>query len=86
MYITETIKILTLLLYWASQVVLVIKNLLANAGNMRQKRCGFDPWVRKIPYFSTPVWKNSIFYLKIPGLETFRIFTLFKYWKKQYLE
>ena len=52
----------------------------------RQKRCGFDPWVRKIPYFSMPAGKNGIFYLKIPGLETFRIFTLFEYWKKQYLE
>ena len=32
----------------ASQVVLVVKNLPANAGN--EKRCGFDPWVRKIPW------------------------------------
>jgi len=32
---------------WASQVVLVIKNLPANAGD---KRCGFDPWVMKIPW------------------------------------
>ena len=29
-----------------SQVVLVIKNPPANAGN---KRCRFDPWVGKIP-------------------------------------
>ena len=29
---------------WASQVVLVAKNLPANAGDMR---CGFHPWVRK---------------------------------------
>ena len=32
----------------ASQVVLVVKNLPASAG--RPKRCGFDPWVRKIPW------------------------------------
>ena len=31
----------------ASQVVLVVKNLTANAG--RRKRCKFDPWVGKIP-------------------------------------
>ena len=30
----------------ASQVVLVIKNLPANAGDIRN--AGFDPWVRKI--------------------------------------
>ena len=29
----------------ASQVVLVVKNLSANAGEL-----GFDPWVRKIPW------------------------------------
>ena len=32
----------------ASQVVLVVQNLLANAG--RCKRHGFDPWVGKIPW------------------------------------
>jgi len=26
---------------------IVLKNLLASVG--RRKRCGFDPWVRKIP-------------------------------------
>ena len=31
----------------ASQVVLVVKNLPANAGDVR---CGFDSWVRKIPW------------------------------------
>ena len=30
-----------------SQVVLVVKNLPANAGDMR---CSFDPWVGKIPW------------------------------------
>ena len=32
----------------ASQVVLVVKNPLANAN--RCKTCRFDPWVRKIPW------------------------------------
>ena len=31
---------------WASQVALVVKNLPANAGDMR---CRLDPWVGKIP-------------------------------------
>ena len=35
----------------ASQVALVVKNLSANAGGIR--RCGFNPWVKKIP------WKRS---------------------------
>ena len=32
-------------LLWAFQVALVVKNLPANAGD---KRCGFNPWVKKI--------------------------------------
>ena len=32
----------------ASQVALVVKNMPANAGEV--KRCGFDPWVGKIPW------------------------------------
>ena len=31
---------------WAPQVVLEVKNLPANAGDVRE---GFDPWVEKIP-------------------------------------
>ena len=31
----------------ASQVVLVVKNLPGNAGDMRRR---FDPWVKKIPW------------------------------------
>ena len=31
----------------ASQVALVVNNMLANAGNMR---CRFNPWVKKIPW------------------------------------
>ena len=37
-----------LLLSWALQGVLVVKNLLANAGGC--ERHGLDPWVRKIPW------------------------------------
>ena len=33
---------------WASQVALVLKNSPASAGDF--KRCGFNPWVRKIPW------------------------------------
>jgi len=36
-------------LYWASQVVLAVKNLLANAGDLRE-RDRLDPWVRRIPW------------------------------------
>ena len=32
---------------WASQVVLVIKNLPANAGDIKDR---FDPWIAKIPW------------------------------------
>ena len=35
-------------LWWASQLVLVVKNLPANAGDARD--CEFDPWVRKISW------------------------------------
>ena len=34
----------------ASQVVLVVKNLPANAGDTRNVGSIFDPWVRKIPW------------------------------------
>ena len=37
----------------ASQVVLVIKNLPANAGNIRNTSYWFDPWVRKVPWSRT---------------------------------
>ena len=36
-----------MLLAWASQVVLVVKNPLASAGDIRN---GFDPWIGKIPW------------------------------------
>ena len=37
-----------LLVQWASQVALVVKNIPVNAGDV--KRCGFDPWTRNIPW------------------------------------
>ena len=37
-----------LIVYWASQVVLVVKNPLANAGDAERR--GFDPWVGKTPW------------------------------------
>ena len=47
---------------YASQVELVVKNLLANAGDLR---CRFSPWVRKLPlekematHSSTLVWRT----------------------------
>ena len=44
-----------------SQVALVVKNLPANAGDVR--RCRFDPWVRKIPWrrawHPTPVFLHG---------------------------
>ena len=38
---------------WASQVVLVVKNLIASAVvkiSSRPERCGFDPWIGKVPW------------------------------------
>ena len=35
-----------LLVQWASQVALVVKNIPVNAGDV--KRCGFDPWTGNI--------------------------------------
>ena len=45
----------------ASHVELVIENPLANT--RRCKRCGFDPWVRKIPWRRT--WQPTAVFL--PG-------------------
>ena len=44
----------------ASQVAQVVKNLLANAGDLR---CGFDPWVGKISWRRT--WQPTPVFL--PG-------------------
>ena len=42
-------------------MVLVVKNLPANAGDA--KRCGFDPWVRKVPW--SRAWQPTPVFL--PG-------------------
>ena len=42
--------------FWASQVVKVVKDPPARAGDMR---CGFDPCVRKIPWFGKIPWKRA---------------------------
>ena len=45
---------------WASQVALVVKNLPANARDMRHR---FDPWVGKIPW--RRAWQPTLVFL--PG-------------------
>ena len=50
----------TLNLPGASQVALVVKNLPANAGDVRDTR-GFDPWVRKMLWRRT--WQPTPGYL-----------------------
>ena len=45
--------------WWASQVVLLVKNLLAIEGDVRR---GFDPWVGKIPW---KAWQPTAVFL--PG-------------------
>ena len=46
---------------WASQVALVVKNMPANARDV--KRRGFDPWVGKVPW--RRVWQSTPIFL--PG-------------------
>ena len=50
---------------WASLVALVLKNLPANAEDMR---CGFDPWIRKIPWRRT--WQPAPVFLPEESLWT----------------
>ena len=50
----------------ASQVALVVKNLPANAGDMRR---GFNPWVRKIPWRRKWATHSSILAWRIPWTE-----------------
>ena len=40
---------------WASQVVLVVKNPPANAGDMRHR---FNPWIRKILAWKIPKMRD----------------------------
>ena len=53
---------------WASQVVPVVKNLLANAGD-KCKRRGFDPQVREIPLEKEMATHSNILAWKIPWTE-----------------
>ena len=50
----------------ASQVVLVVKNLPANAGGMRRR---FDPWVRAIPWRRALATHSSILAWRIQWTE-----------------
>ena len=54
-------------LFWASQVVLVVKNPPANAGDLKRRE--FDPWVRKIPWRrawpSIPVYLGLDLWIKV---------------------
>ena len=47
-------------LRWAFQVPLVVRNPLANAGDVKS---GFDPWLRKIPWRRS--WQSTLVFL--PG-------------------
>ena len=49
-------------IYRDSEVALVVKNLSANAGDIR---CGFDPWVRKMPW--RRAWQPTPVFLGFPG-------------------
>ena len=53
--------------YIASQVVLVVKNLLPNARDIRDAE--FDPWVRKIPPEEGMATHSSILTWRIPWTE-----------------
>ena len=57
-------------LAWPSQVSLIVRNLLANAGDVRVRR-RFDPWVRKIPWRRawqlTPVLPGESPWTEDPG-------------------
>ena len=51
----------------AFQVALVVKNLPVSAGDNR--RCGFDPWVGKIPLEKGVATHSSILAWRIPWIE-----------------
>ena len=57
----------TTMLSWASQVAQVVNNSSVNAGNIN--RCGFDPWVGKIPLENSMVTHSSILAWRIPWTE-----------------
>jgi len=56
----------TYLTDWASQGALGVKNLPANAGDVRD---GFDPWVRKIPLEEGMATHSSILAWRNPWTE-----------------
>ena len=55
-------------IYKAPLVMLVVNNLPANAGDLRDT--GFDPWVRKIPWRRKWQTHSSILAWRIPWTET----------------
>ena len=56
-------------LRWASQVVLVVKNLPANAGDSSCVKHGFDSWIGKILLEQEMATHSSILAWKIPWTE-----------------
>ena len=48
-------------LHGAFQIALVVKNLSANARDIRGKRHGFNPWVGKIPW--RKAWQLTLVFL-----------------------
>ena len=63
---TSFVRIFLKVVPRASQVVLVVKNPPANAGDIRH---GFDPWVRKIPLRRGMATHSSILAWEIPWTE-----------------
>ena len=53
-------------LTWVSLVVLVVKSLLANGGDVRRR---FDPWMGKIPLEKGMATHSSILAWRIPRTE-----------------
>ena len=53
--------------FWASQVVLVVKNLPTSAGKC--KRHGLDPWVGKTPLEEGTATHSNVFAWRIPWTE-----------------
>ena len=54
--------------HWASQVVLVVKNLLDNAGDVRDTE--FIPWIREDPFEKGMETQSSILAWRIPWTES----------------
>ena len=54
---------------WTSQAVLVVKKKTPPSNAGRRKRCGFDPWVRKIPWRRAQATYSIILAWRIPWTE-----------------